>query len=1142
MFEDWSRSELQQLFLQRNIVVKNIQNVTNDALLTLAQKKFANLETEPPKPSIVYTPEEVNPQERASARVQSVAKSSVKRNMFKSIVKAVTEKGFIDNHMDVLKSQSLVAKGEIRFNDWTRYELLQGLVAAGIELRRESTTSDSTLKRIMTEVFKDKETPEKPPVLSMTDFRKFNKAAFYVQKKWRAKRGLRMLMKTISTAKHNALLLRSPAKKLVAVADDHAAAVDIDGNWVPPSLDRALEVAAQYMVRDGGMGGKEQYDLYEANGGRHCTNGGLGEQCDLWNEGKWSDFSPYGPGITNFFKFIKWGFWILLFTSIILIPTMIFNLNGTAIPQDTVSMMAVSRTMVGNLGDTFNASDAGIKIPGCSNKYYNVNCYVEKSDLAEMYSGIIFCIAFFVSLALIWLVVFEQKEADLDNFSLFASAYSIMVGNLPPDADENSLKEHFKKLVDCDIADLYFAYDNEDIIADFMARGEIDAQEKLYSVQNLYFKTISPLEGQEVSDNLKKRIADDRARNEKKREQVTKHIEYVKQRKKERQDKAGIKLGEHGTPVKAFVTFEETSAAEIVIKHYYRTMFSHFCVKPELLYKETLITVDKAPEPSTVIWENLAYTSLDRFWRMSLTNIIMICLIIIAMIVTFTTRVIQQSIENEGGSDECPVNFNSLSSEEQKNTALANKEILHCYCDTSGLDDDDNCGYYHQVQSWGIFVTLLASGIVSALNIALEYIIEGFAYIEKHSSLEEKEKVIFSRFFIFKFINMGLIFLINEDRFNVADIIGVNYEVNGNFSVSWYQTVGVTMTFVQLADIFIAHGFKFAVYWYQLYMRWAAQRDPLMALTQSQLNHLYLGPEFRISYDYGSLAVTLFVCLGFGGVMPLLPFFGCVNYAVSYWINKYFFTRLYRAPPRFNTDMNHYVTSFMPYTIILFLMLSIWALGNEEIFAASDTSSSKFSGFDSRSGIEQPHNLYLVIYLGLFIGCLFLWYFCNLFGGVLGSMLRSFFGDIYKYFSIKLLNDERKGILRLSYSVAMACGRFKNLATYNILHNPIYQELLHTTQQFANTHRYLDSIQEDHEARNTRTSLSEDDAKNLRESAVEQLRLTRAFQGNDIKSLSPTSKMTYFILSDLEAQTKREAAAAMAKGNLKRTEERFKFD
>ena len=75
-----------------------------------------------------------------------------------------------------------------------------------------------------------------------------------------------MLMKTISTAKHNALLLRSPAKKLVAVADDHAAAVpdigliaaDIDAETEAFGLAVSLRQAGLscVMLINGNMGKK----------------------------------------------------------------------------------------------------------------------------------------------------------------------------------------------------------------------------------------------------------------------------------------------------------------------------------------------------------------------------------------------------------------------------------------------------------------------------------------------------------------------------------------------------------------------------------------------------------------------------------------------------------------------------------------------------------------------------------------------------------------------------------------------------------------------------------------------------------------------------------------------------------------------
>ena len=38
--------------------------------------------------------------------------------------------------------------------------------------------------------------------------------------------------------------------------------------------------------------------------------GGCGEQLDLWDEGQVSEFGQFGPGITNYFKFLKWCAWL----------------------------------------------------------------------------------------------------------------------------------------------------------------------------------------------------------------------------------------------------------------------------------------------------------------------------------------------------------------------------------------------------------------------------------------------------------------------------------------------------------------------------------------------------------------------------------------------------------------------------------------------------------------------------------------------------------------------------------------------------------------------------------------------------------------------------------------------------------------
>ena len=69
----------------------------------------------------------------------------------------------------------------------------------------------------------------------------------------------------------------------------------------------------------------DPYDHKKTTLGRHCVIGGCGEQLDLWDEGQVSEFGQFGSGITNYFKFLKWCWWIMFLLSIINTPALIMN-------------------------------------------------------------------------------------------------------------------------------------------------------------------------------------------------------------------------------------------------------------------------------------------------------------------------------------------------------------------------------------------------------------------------------------------------------------------------------------------------------------------------------------------------------------------------------------------------------------------------------------------------------------------------------------------------------------------------------------------------------------------------------------------------------------------------------------------------
>jgi hypothetical protein len=88
-------------------------------------------------------------------------------------------------------------------------------------------------------------------------------------------------------------------RKINEQGDDYDEEIEVE--WRKPSWKFAKR--HERMVRPHRAGKRmAPYDWKKVTLGRHCYAGGCGEQLDLWNEGRTSEFSQFGSGITNYFK------------------------------------------------------------------------------------------------------------------------------------------------------------------------------------------------------------------------------------------------------------------------------------------------------------------------------------------------------------------------------------------------------------------------------------------------------------------------------------------------------------------------------------------------------------------------------------------------------------------------------------------------------------------------------------------------------------------------------------------------------------------------------------------------------------------------------------------------------------------------
>ena len=91
----------------------------------------------------------------------------------------------------------------------------------------------------------------------------------------------------------------STLRRINEQGDDYDEEIEVE--WRKPSWKFAKR--HERMVRPHRSGKRlTPYDWKKVTLGRQCFAGGCGEQLDLWNEGRTSEFSQFGSGITNYFK------------------------------------------------------------------------------------------------------------------------------------------------------------------------------------------------------------------------------------------------------------------------------------------------------------------------------------------------------------------------------------------------------------------------------------------------------------------------------------------------------------------------------------------------------------------------------------------------------------------------------------------------------------------------------------------------------------------------------------------------------------------------------------------------------------------------------------------------------------------------
>ena len=229
------------------------------------------------------------------------------------------------------------------------------------------------------------------------------------------------------------------------------------------------------------------------------------------------------------------------------------------------------------------------------------------------------------------------------------------------------------------------------------------------------------------------------------------------------------------------------------------------------------------------------------------------------------------------------------------------------------------------------------------------------------------------------------------------------------------------------------------------------------------MNDFYKGPPFKLHYRYSQVLVTIYVCWMYTISMPLMPIFGAMSCYLSYWVDKFLFCNFYQTPPMYSDDMGKRSTALLGYLVILHLLMSLWMMGNEEIFQGQPLSGQAYPD-DLRKGIRastleeklfKKHLFPIELTLVIFVGWMLLSRMSSTFLSKVCGCLRCL--TCSKGNKVKNLKSQMNTV-QVDYSSARDREIIKGLSSYNILQNPKYQEAFAITPEFALNHNKVSSI------------------------------------------------------------------------------------
>ncbi|CAE7894643.1 unnamed protein product, partial [Symbiodinium sp. KB8] len=404
------------------------------------------------------------------------------------------------------------------------------------------------------------------------------------------------------------------------------------------------------------------------------------------------------------------------------------------------------------------------------------------------------------------------------------------------------------------------------------------------------------------------------------------------------------------TPIAAFVTFENEIGVARAVRMFSSSYFVRkLCTHSLLKFHGRSLRVTPAPEPTDIVWENMAVSRCSFFMRSCFTAIVALTLVLATAVVILYAEAEKLALRNrfETGVD-CAVIDNPLN----KTAVLHDVEWqyyghssggvgrLECFCRekmwTEGILAVQNTQFFsvarQQNELWCEawltafssvqLITLAVSAAVVVANVMLRIVMRFLVSLEGHKSHTSLQHSLMWKLFLSMLLNTAfIVLLVNMKLSDLGDVQFFSVGQYSDFTVSWYSTVGLSLLLTLGLQVIAPHIYPLTrVFWVGCLRccdrRCTCKREYSRKITQTELHKLYSGPEFDLAERYAAQLNILFTSFIYSFGLPLALPVALLSLLTKYWMDKLLFTRFYRLTRTSGPRLALTATSLLPIAIL----------------------------------------------------------------------------------------------------------------------------------------------------------------------------------------------------------------------------------